>query len=505
MGINSAEAAADIDAAQFRGVLSRYPTGVAVISAVSKQGEPLGMTVGSFSSVSLDPPLVSFMADVNSSSWASLKATDGRFCVNVLADSQEEECLTIARRKTDKFDGLDWAPGPTGLPVLNGSLATVECRTEAIHRAGDHDIVIGRVQALAPGTGRLPLLFFRGGYGSFRPRAVLASENMLPAHLAAVQALRPTLDQLAARSGARVSVTAIRGAELIVLATAGWADGDPGGWVGQRLPFVPPIGSVHAAWGAAEVREQWLRSATGAPGVPPRAELEAWLDGVRSRGYALALGHRAMDGFPEVVAKVNFGDTDGALRRLGEVIGESFMECYPIGPPADGAVEFRSATVPLVHPAGVLGLSVWGGPGLTSEVASALSTPKNVAKLARAIENSAYVVSANTAGLYGTGLPEMSGDGSSKVVDHRGLVLAEAGPGASMAANAEIDLGGLRHFRRRIGMENLLARQRFELYAPTYAGTRVHPANQVTGVPVRTDFRAAQERVVADLVERGVI
>jgi predicted amidohydrolase len=141
----------------------------------------------------------------------------------------------------------------------------------------------------------------------------------------------------------------------------------------------------------------------------------------------------------------------------------------------------------------------------SSEVASALLSPKNVAKLARALENSAYVVSANTAGLYGTALPPMSGDGSSKIVDHRGLVLAEAGAGESMAANAEIDLASLRAFRRRVAMENMLARQRFELYAPTYASTSVHPANQVTGVPARADFRAAQERVIADLAARGVI
>src|SRR5690606_35740489 len=111
----------------------------------------------------------------------------------------------------------------------------------------------------------------------------------------------------------------------------------------------------------------------------------------------------------------------------------------------------------------------------SSEVASALLSPKNIAKLARALENSAYVVSANTAGLFGSGLPPMSGDGSSKIVDHRGLVLAEAAQGASMAANAEVDLAGLRAFRRRVAMENMLARQRFELYAPTYAGTQMHP------------------------------
>lgn len=141
----------------------------------------------------------------------------------------------------------------------------------------------------------------------------------------------------------------------------------------------------------------------------------------------------------------------------------------------------------------------------SSEVASGLLSPKNVAKIARAQENMAWVVSANTAGLYGQGLPPLSGDGSSKVVDHRGIVVAEAASGPSMAANAEIDLAASRAFRRRVAMENVLARQRFELYAPTYAQTTIHPANTVEGVPERAHFRATQESVIAALVARGVI
>lgn len=141
----------------------------------------------------------------------------------------------------------------------------------------------------------------------------------------------------------------------------------------------------------------------------------------------------------------------------------------------------------------------------SSEVASGLLSPKNVAKIARAQENTAWVVSANTAGLYGQGIPPLSGDGSSKVVDHRGIVVAEAAAGPSMAANAEIDLAASRAFRRRVAMENVLARQRFELYAPTYAGTTIHPANTVSGVPDRAHFRSTQQSVIAALDARGVI
>lgn len=141
----------------------------------------------------------------------------------------------------------------------------------------------------------------------------------------------------------------------------------------------------------------------------------------------------------------------------------------------------------------------------SSEVASALLSPKNIAKRARAIENSAYVVSANTAGVFGTALPPASGDGGSQVVDYRGNLLAAATQGPSMAANAELDLSGLRAFRRRVAMENMLARQRFEVYAPTYAGRTIHPANTVDGVPDRGHFRSTQQRVIERLVADGVI
>lgn len=141
----------------------------------------------------------------------------------------------------------------------------------------------------------------------------------------------------------------------------------------------------------------------------------------------------------------------------------------------------------------------------SSEVASALLSPKNIAKRARAIENSAYVVSANTAGVFGTALPPASGDGGSQVVDFRGNLLAMAAQGPSMAANAELDLAALRAFRRRVAMENMLARQRFELYAPTYASRTIHPANTVDGVPERGDFRRMQQSVIDRLVADGVI
>jgi predicted amidohydrolase len=147
----------------------------------------------------------------------------------------------------------------------------------------------------------------------------------------------------------------------------------------------------------------------------------------------------------------------------------------------------------------------------SSEIAAALATPKNIAKQARAIENLAYVVSANSAGIEGIAIPKASTDASSKVIDFRGLVLAEAGYGESMAGYAEIDVGSLRRYRRRPGMPNILSRQPMHLWSQAYAGMDIQPRNTLLdgsgGVTVPTPaFYAQRQRAVIDkLADAGLI
>jgi predicted amidohydrolase len=142
----------------------------------------------------------------------------------------------------------------------------------------------------------------------------------------------------------------------------------------------------------------------------------------------------------------------------------------------------------------------------TADVAGHPRMPKEVCKLARAVENMAYVVSANAAGITGMPIPEASTDGKSKVVDYRGLVIAEADQGESMAASAEIDIGALRRARRQPGMANLVARQRFDLYAPIYSGTTIVPPNQFPSpMTDRSALLAAQAGVVESLGARGLV
>jgi predicted amidohydrolase len=142
----------------------------------------------------------------------------------------------------------------------------------------------------------------------------------------------------------------------------------------------------------------------------------------------------------------------------------------------------------------------------TSDIGGHPRNPKEVAKLARAYENAAYVISANTAGVHGTAMPAQSADGRSKIVDHAGVVLAEADQGETMVASAMVDLGALRRHRRQTGMSNLVARQRFEMYAPMYASHSFTPPDQAREpIQNRAELLKLQEQTIARLVELGVI
>ncbi|MCD4535131.1 flavin reductase family protein [Nocardioides sp. cx-169] len=149
----------------FRDVLGSFASGVTVVTAISN-GEPVGMTCQSFSSVSLDPPLVLFIPAKTSRAWPLMQRA-GRFCVNFLAHDQAELSNTMASRGTDKFAGVDWEPSEqTGSPLLHGALGFVDCAIHAVHEAGDHYVVIGRVLDLALRGPERPLLFYRGAYAT---------------------------------------------------------------------------------------------------------------------------------------------------------------------------------------------------------------------------------------------------------------------------------------------------------------------------------------------------
>jgi len=152
-----------IDPRFFRDVLGCYPTGVCVVTSLADNGEKLALVVGSFSSISLDPPLVGFFPDKRSTTWPQIQAT-GRFCVNVLSADQHELSGRFASRDGARFTDLAHDTSPSGLPLLKETVAWIDCCIAQIVEVGDHWLVVGAVEALGPGEDVAPLMFYRGGY-----------------------------------------------------------------------------------------------------------------------------------------------------------------------------------------------------------------------------------------------------------------------------------------------------------------------------------------------------
>ena len=149
-------------ALRLREALGNFVTGVTVIT--TRFGEELhGLTANSFSSVSLDPPLVLFSLSRTADCFAAFQASE-HFAVNVLRLDQEPLSSRFATKDIDKWSGVGWTPGKGGCPLLDGAIATFECRVTARHEGGDHVIYVGEVLIFSQGCGGEPLAFFRGGY-----------------------------------------------------------------------------------------------------------------------------------------------------------------------------------------------------------------------------------------------------------------------------------------------------------------------------------------------------
>jgi len=152
------------DQRSFRDTLGRYPTGVAVIAATTPDG-PAGMAVNSFTSVSLEPPLIAFCPMLTSSSWMQIKPIGG-FAVSLLRSHHEPVARLFSQKGADRFGAHDWHRSPAGHPILAESLGWLDATIESVTRAGDHDVVIARVDHWSEaGEGR-PLVFFSGRYHS---------------------------------------------------------------------------------------------------------------------------------------------------------------------------------------------------------------------------------------------------------------------------------------------------------------------------------------------------
>lgn len=336
-----------MDPRMFRDVLGHFPTGVVAITAMSADGEPVGMVVGSFTSASLDPPLVAYLPSIGSSSYAELREVD-RFCVNVLSDRQEGLCRAFATKKgSEKFADATWTLSPLGSPVLEGAVAWIDCMVQDELPAGDHYIVLGKVVDLQIAEPTSPLVFHQGGYGSLetRSRVAPATPELLD-QLPVVDAVRPAIEDLAEQLDLECVVMARDGDDHVVrIASAGRPSGGRSPiLVGQRLPLRAPLASLLVAWEPQAAQEEWVRRGPG--DAPVERYLDA-LASVRSRGWVLGLSSPTYRELDRLLVELPDGPEKAARLKAveAELGGPQAFEPGAIDP--DARYDVRHASVPL--------------------------------------------------------------------------------------------------------------------------------------------------------------
>lgn len=357
------------DMYEFRRVMGTFPTGVVIITAMDASGQVLAMTVGSFVSVSLEPPLIGFLPTKTSSSWAALRNSGTtKFGVNVLGSHQEDLCRAVARRKTDKLEGFEWTLSEHGSPVLQEAVAFIDCDTHSISDAGDHDWVMGNVLDLYTISTNLPLLFFRGGYGSFAPGSMAINTDISVDVLHQLDLVRPHMESLAAELVTEVSLMALVDGELINVSAVGTPPRRrSSSRVGIHVPFMPPIGGVFAAFGGPEAEKLWFSRIHGDANSGIRADFEIGLENVRRRGCAYGIGHSDGEAI-ELQARGAFVSKDPEERKqLEAVVNDAAKTFNIVDVERDQDYEFHSATAPVFDRDGacIFSMTVWGPDGLT--------------------------------------------------------------------------------------------------------------------------------------------
>ncbi|HEY4006745.1 MAG TPA: flavin reductase [Pseudonocardia sp.] len=354
-----------IDGQRFREVLGNYPTGVTVVTAIAGDGRPAGMAVGSFTSVSLDPPLIAFLPDRSSTSFPKIRAAKS-FCVNVLAADQEDICRAFAARGGDKFAGVNWTRTESGAPRINGVAAWIDCEFESVSEAGDHYLVLGRVRELHSGGDRLPLVFFQGGYGRFAPSSLVAvPEADFVGHLRLADRSRVQMERIAGQIDTECLAIVPVNDQLVVLGSAGAPSfGAEFTRVGQRMPFVPPIGTPFLAWAEETEVDAWLARSGHSMAAGERAEYAELLTRVRTRGWSLSLGNDTHAELLDAIDSYSEGDPDGRARvqRLGAQVADRFEPAEELE--AEREYDVRLINVPVFGPDGsvALMLTLWGLP-----------------------------------------------------------------------------------------------------------------------------------------------
>jgi len=246
----------------FREVLGHYPTGVVIVTAIHPDGEPLAMVVGTFTAVSMEPPLVAFLPMKSSVTFTRLSQCES-LCINVLTGEQETIGRAVSTRTAKKLDGIAWTLSPSGSPLLQDSLAWLDVRLEDKISAGDHWIALCRIENMAVNNPKAPLIFFQGGYGVFTVPPLLARNDsgIIEAVQQASRA-RGLLSSLATEHRCEATLlTIVHRDELAAIATAVGDEVNPEEGLGTRIPIIPPIADVWAAEQSADEQTYWLSKA----------------------------------------------------------------------------------------------------------------------------------------------------------------------------------------------------------------------------------------------------
>lgn len=158
---------ATFDKRKFRDALGTFSTGITVVTTTHNNSKPVGITVNSFTSVSLDPPLVLWCLDNDAESY-NIYATCKNFAVHILHQDQEEISKLFATKYSSKFTNLEWHSGEFGSPILNDFFTCFQCETETTYAGGDHLILLGRVKSFETHKDRPPLVYHGGNYQALK-------------------------------------------------------------------------------------------------------------------------------------------------------------------------------------------------------------------------------------------------------------------------------------------------------------------------------------------------
>jgi flavin reductase (DIM6/NTAB) family NADH-FMN oxidoreductase RutF/DNA-binding IclR family transcriptional regulator len=357
----------------FRSVLGNFPTGVVAVTSMDAQGHPTGMAVGSFTSVSLDPPLVAFLPDKSSSTFPKIRE-NGKFCVNVLGAHQQSVCRSMSIKGGDKFADVLWSPAPSGMPRIHDSVAWIDCEITAIHDAGDHWIVVGSVTDLDFDRADQPLVFFQGGYGRFASTSLTApAEADLYRPLSVMDTARTEMVAVANELGVECCASAVIRDQLVLVGSCipHSLQRPPRIRLGQRMPFVAPLALPWAAWADEHEVDRWIG---GIGDRFDRTELDAAMNRVRSRGWSLVLHSSEQARLERAVSALNVhsatAETASEVTAAAHALNLNGYEPEELSESQTYDVRVMSATVFDENGRPALLLSLYQAPrGLTGDVA----------------------------------------------------------------------------------------------------------------------------------------